>query len=458
MNKLIRVFGIGIILAMETLAFGQVNEMPKNKENLQWWTDSRFGMFIHFGLYSLPAEHAWYKSKEKMTNEEYQKYFDHFNPDLLEPEKWAKLAKQAGMKYMVITTKHHDGFCLWDSEFTDYKVTNTPYGKDIIGPVLEAFRKEGIRVGLYYSLLDWHHPEYTTDHKHPMRDNPEYVKLDKKRDMEIYQSYMQNQLRELLTKYGEIDLLFMDFSFPAQEGYSGKGAEDWDSKSLLSIARELQPQCLINDRMDLLDNPDAWDFRTPEQFMPEKWIEVNGVQVPWETCQTLNERWTYVKDEYAKWKSPGQIIHMLIETVSKGGNIILNVGPNGRGVIDPKSDELLTIVGDWMQLHSSSVYNCTQAPAYYLGPNGTLLTFNPVSNRLYVHLINYPYKEVKIYGIANKVAYAQFLHDASEIKIKKGKGAWLDNAEGNENSVTFTIPIEKPKVSIPVIEIFLTNE
>ena len=446
-----------LIACIPTLLCGQQMVEPtiEKKERMAWWTEARFGMFIHFGLYSLPAEHAWYKSKNNLTNAQYQKYFEHFNPDLLDAPAWAKIARQAGMKYMVITTKHHDGFCLWDSKFTDYKVTNTPYGKDIIRQVVDAFRKEDIRVGFYYSLIDWHHPEYTTDHKHPLRDDPDYVAMDKNRNMQKYREYMQNQVKELVTGYGQIDLLFMDFSFPAQEGYAGKGSDDWGSEELLKIVRQYQPQCIVNDRLDLLDDPVGWDFRTPEQFMPDKWVEMDGKKVPWEACHTLSEKWTYATAAHAQWKTEQQLIEMLIETVSKGGNILLNAGPNGRGEIDPKSRELLNGIVSWMHYNSRSIYGSTQAPDEIVAPNGTMLTYNQDNNRLYVHLIRYPYKEIKLTGLKGKVSYAQFLHDASEIKLKKQKGAWLDEVDDSQHTVTLSIPIEKPDVQIPVIEVIL---
>ena len=143
--------------------------MEQKLERMKWWTDARFGMFIHWGLYSLPARHEWVKNRERLTNDDYQKYFDHFDPDLFNPKEWAKMAKEAGMKYVVLTSKHHEGFCMWDSKFTDYKCTNTPAGRDLIREFVDAFRAEGLKIGFYYSLLDWHHPDYTIDRVHPQR-------------------------------------------------------------------------------------------------------------------------------------------------------------------------------------------------------------------------------------------------------------------------------------------------
>jgi len=178
------------------------------KGDWKWWVHDRFGLFIHWGLYALPARHEWVKNRERISDEDYQKYFDHFNPDLYDPTEWARAAKDAGMRYFVITTKHHEGFCLWDSQYTDYKVTNTPYGKDLLGPMVEAFRGEGLRVGFYHSLIDWHHPEYPVDRVHPMRDNEEERAKNAQRDVRKYAAYLHNQTRELLTQFGQVDLIF----------------------------------------------------------------------------------------------------------------------------------------------------------------------------------------------------------------------------------------------------------
>ena len=255
-------------------------ETPEQKaERMKWWTDARFGMFIHWGLYALPARHEWVKRYERMTNEEYEKYFSLFDPDMYDPHEWAKMAKQAGMKYAVITTKHHEGFCMFDSEYTDYKVTNTPYGKDIIKQWVEAFREEGLGIGFYYSLLDWHHPDYTIDRNHPQSasSDEEYDKLNKGRNMDNYRNYIKNQVRELLTNYGKIDIIWLDYSFPS--GKHGKGRDDWDSENLLKMVRELQPGIIVNDRLDLLDEDGGWDFTTPEQYKVSKWPEiVDGIK------------------------------------------------------------------------------------------------------------------------------------------------------------------------------------
>ena len=439
---------MAILLIISQMAPAQ---LPKETEaqktqRMKWWTDARFGMFIHWGLYALPARHEWVKNRERLTTEQYQKYFETFNPDMYNPKEWAKMAKDAGMKYVVLTAKHHEGFCLWDSKFTDYKSTNTPFGKDIIREYVDAFRAEGLKVGFYYSLIDWHHPDYTIDRNHPQRQDYDtaYTRLNKGKDMNRYREYMKNQVRELLTNYGEISIIWFDFSFP---GKNGKGRQDWDSENLLKLARSLQPGIIVDDRLDLRDVDGGWDFTTPEQYKVAKWPEVNGKRVPWETCQTFSGSWGYYRDE-TSWKSPAQLIELLSESVSKGGNLLLNVGPTARGTFDERARARLSSMGEWMKYNNRSIYNCTEAPAGFNAPANSILTYNPVTKRLYVHLLAYPMGSVTLENMADKVKYVQFLHDASEIRFTTGSNE-------TKNNLNLQLPVLKPPVEIPVLEIIL---
>lgn len=426
-------------------------QLPKETEaqriqRMKWWTDARFGMFIHWGLYALPARHEWVKNRERTTTEQYQKYFEMFNPDLYDPHEWAKMAKAAGMKYVVLTAKHHEGFCLFDSKFTDYKSTNTPYGKDLIKEYVEAFRAEGLKVGFYYSLIDWHHPDYTVDRNHPQRQETDtaYARLNKGRDMNKYREYMKNQVRELLTNYGEISIIWFDFSFP---GKNGKGHADWDSENLLKLTRSLQPGIIVDDRLDLREVEGGWDFTTPEQVKVAKWPEMNGKKIFWETCQTFSGSWGYYRDE-TSWKSPAQLIELLVESVSKGGNLLLNVGPTARGTFDLRAQDRLKSMGEWMKYNNRSVYGCTAAPEGFTAPPNTLLTYNSVTKRLYIHLLAYPMGSLSLPGMGDKIKYVQFLHDASEVQLRTAR----DN-EGSD--ITLNLPVIKPPVEIPVLEVFL---
>ena len=406
--------------------------------NTEWFTADRFGLFIHFGLYAEAARHEWVKSNEQISNEDYQKYFDHFDPDLYDPKAWAKAAKEAGMKYFIITTKHHEGFCLWDSKYTDYKVTNTPYGKDILKPMVEAFREEGLKVGFYHSLLDWHHPDYTVDAPHPMRNNQEYIAQDKDRDITRYADYLYNQVEELMTQFGKIDIIWFDFSVSPANGFAGKGKEIWQSERLLKMIRGYQPDIIINDRLQI-----DQDVKTPEQYQPREWLKVNGQPVVWEACQTLSGSWGYYRDEES-WKSTEMLIKMLVDSVSKGGNMILNVGPTGRGEFDYRAMNALKGIGAWMHYNSRSIYGCTAAPADLKCPEDCRFTYNPKTNRLYVHVFSWPFRHLHLDGFVGKVEYAQLLNDASEIRMEVGKdtnNGTIDTAFGS-NTLSLILPIK----------------
>ncbi len=411
--------------------------------DMQWFVESRFGMFIHWGLYALPARHEWIKHTEEIPDDAYAPYFTFFEPDLFDPKAWARMAREAAMKYVVITTKHHEGFCLFDSHYTDYKATNTPCGKDLIKEAVDAFRAEGLRVGFYYSLIDWHHPDFPIDALHPMRKHPDARKLNQSRDMARYRDYLFNQVRELLTNYGRIDIMWFDFSYPDAKlnDLGGKGKDDWHSEALLKLVRELQPHVIVDNRLDL--PPEMADIHTPEQFQPREWVTVDGKPVYWETCQTFSGSWGYHRDE-STWKSPEQLIQMLITSVSCGGNLLMNVGPTARGLFDPRAREALAVYRDWMALHGRSIYGCTQSE--FAAPEYGRLTQN--GKRLYAHLFAWPFKHLHLDGLAGKVEYAQLLNDASELPMR-------EDADPARATLTLELPVRKPEVVVPVVELFL---
>jgi alpha-L-fucosidase len=412
-----------------------------------WFVHDRFGLFIHWGLYALPARHEWVMQKEETAPEQYERYFDYFDPDLYDPTQWAEVAAAAGMKYCVVTSKHHEGFCLWDSALTDYKAPNSPAGRDLLRPLVEAFRAEGLRVGFYHSVIDWHHPQFVIDDVHALRNHPQRTQLNQQRDQTQYVEYLHGQVRELLTDFGHLDILWCDFSYPER----GKGRADWDSPRLYRMIRELQPHVMLNDRMDL---DDGWDVRTPEQWQPQSWITVDGQPVVWEACQTFSGSWGYHRDE-ASWKSVDQLVRMLVDTVSKGGNLLLNVGPTGRGELDRRALERLRGMGAWMRRHSRSIYGCTQAPAEFAVPADCRLTYHPEQKRLYVHLFAWPFRHLHLPGYAGKIAYAQLLNDASEVSLQ-AVSEHHQRVEGvAADSVVLELPVLQPDTPVPVIELFL---
>ena len=434
----------------------------KTPGNTEWFVHDRFGMFIHFGLYAMPARHEWIKTREKISEEKYQKYFDNFNPDLLDAKDWARQAKAAGMKYAILTTKHHEGFCLFDSQYTDYKSTNTPYGKDIVREYVDAFRAEGIHIGFYYSLIDWHHPDFPIDRLHPRRDDENARELDIGRDMKKYNEYMRNQVTELLTNYGKIDILWFDFSYskpdpanpskPWMQFDGGKGKNEWEAEELIKTARSLQPEIIIDNRTEI-----EQDIHTPEQYQPLEWLkdEKTGELLVWEACHTFSGSWGYYRDE-ASWKSPKMLIDMLVNTVSIGGNFLMNVGPTARGYFDHRAEAALKVYSEWMRYNSRSVYGCTMAEPEFTAPRGTRLTQSVDGKRLYIHLIEYPYAFLEMHNLAGKIEYAQFLHDASEILFTEGStGHFSEACTTGADMVFFRIPQPEPHIIDPVIEIFL---
>ncbi len=379
----------------------------------------RFGMFIHWGLYSIPARGEWVKSQERITTEEYQKYFDAFNPVDYDPKKWARMAREAGMKYAVLTTKHHDGFCLFDSKLTDYKATNTRAGRDLVREYVDAFRAEGLKIGFYYSLLDWHHPDYPMfgDRQHPMRDNEAYRDIAKTQDFSRYIDYFHGQVRELLTNYGKIDIMWFDFSY--QDAVNDMTGEKWQAAKLVKMIRQLQPDIMLDNRLDINRTEGNalgyGDFLSPEQILPRRGLrDAEGRPLPWEACITLNNHWGYCAADH-DYKQPADVVRALVECVSKNGNLILNVGPDARGNIPAESEIILRQVGEWMRLNGDSIYGCGAAEQEK--PEWGRYTCK--GNHLYAHILERGVGPVSLEGLQGKVKSARMLADGSEIDIAR---------------------------------------
>ncbi len=383
-------------------------------ERMKWFMDARFGMFIHWGLYAIPARGEWVKSQEKMTDEEYDKYFREFNPVNYDPRLWAKVAKDAGMKYAVLTTKHHDGFCLFDSRYTDYKATNTPAGRDLVREYVDAFRAEGLAIGFYYSLLDWHHEDYPAygDWNHPMRDNEKYK--NKSHNFDRYVEYMHNQVEELMTNYGKIDIIWFDFSYGSLTG------EAWRATELVKMIKKYQPHIIIDNRLGgniKAAEPEiyAGDFANPEQILPPEGItNVKGEPIPWEANITLNNNWGYHADDN-DYKSVRQVVHAIVECVSKGGNLLLNVGPNAKGEIPEPSLKILAEVGKWMNANGESIYGCGKADL----PKPEWGRYTQKGNMLYAHIYERGIGPINLRGLNGKIAKARLLADGSELKLER---------------------------------------
>jgi alpha-L-fucosidase len=274
--------------------------------------------------------------------------------------------------------------------------------------------------------------------------------MNKNRDVRKYAAYLHAQVRELLTTFPEVDILWTDFSYPGQDykGMPGKGYDDWQSETLYKIIRELRPKIILNNRMDLDDVPA--DIHTPEQFQPVEWVHVNGEPVVWEACQTFSGSWGYHRDEMT-WKSPEQLIRLLVNTVSLGGNLLMNVGPTARGTFDQRALDSLHVYAEWMRLHSRAIYGCTQSP--FAAPPDVRYTQN--GDRLYVHIFAWPFRHLHLPGLAGQVKYAQLLNDGSEVIMQEGGALGHWGADAPSDALTLNLPVIKPDVVVPVVELFL---
>ncbi len=335
---------------------------------MKWWHEAKFGMFVHWGLYSTVGRHEWVMEDEGIPAKEYELLADNFKPKPNPARDWARLAKRAGMKYMVMTTKHHEGFCLFDSKLTDYCATKRGPKRDLVREYVDAARAEGLRFGFYYSLMDWHHP----DGARCMTDESARRR---------FVAYIHGQVKELMTNYGKVDVLWYDVPWPLD-------AKGWESVEMNTMVRKLQPDIILNNRSKIPE-----DFDTPEQR-----VEASANR-PWESCQTLNDSWGYHIND-TNWKSPTTVIRTLIRCARDGGNYLLNIGPTEDGSIPPVSAQILTTVGDWVAKHSDTIRNSDNCQPR----RGQYLSYTRRGNTLYAHVHYWPGETVVLANFLNKVS------------------------------------------------------
>lgn len=307
----------------------QMKLVDNRIKRMAWWHEARFGMFVHWGLYSQTGRHEWVMNAERIPVPEYEKLAATWHPKPGAARKWAALAARAGMKYMVLTTKHHEGFCLWDSKLTDYCATKRGPGRDLVKEYVDACREYGLKVGFYYSLMDWHHP-----------DGHACARDEKARRRFV--DYTYGLVRELMSNYGKIDILWYDVSWPL------KGADKWESARINAMARKLQPNILINDRSQLPE-----DFGTPEEHIVAQSSE-NGRG--WEACMTFNGAWGFMDTPDEDWHGPRAVLAMLNQCTSGKGNLLLNIGPKADGSVPRQAIERLSAVGAWLKKNGEAVY------------------------------------------------------------------------------------------------------
>lgn len=336
-----------------------------DEKRLEWFRKARYGMFIHWGLYAQLGRHEWVMNRERIPLAEYEKLADTWKPGKCPARAWATLAKEAGQRYMVMTTKHHEGFCLFGSELTDYNAVKRGPGRDLVGEYVEACRAEGLRVGFYYSLMDWHHPDGARcahDEKARLR----------------FIDFIHGQIRELLSNYGKIDILWYDVSWPLD-------AAGWESHRMNRMAFELQPGIIINNRNQL-----PGDFGTPEQHItPEQ-----GGRM-WEACMTFNDSWGYTPID-TDWKDGRAVVGMLRQVAAGGGNLLLNIGPAPDGSVPAPCPKVLREVGAWLGKYGASIYDATDP---FQGEWSPLGAFTRKGDTLYFHCSRWPGTELAIGGL-----------------------------------------------------------
>ena len=410
-----------------------------------WFDTARFGMFIHWGLSSVRGwELSWpmvggnfaLPHCQNVAITDYYASADSFDPTHYDPREWARLAKRLGMQYAVLTTKHHDGFALFDTRLSSFSVMQAPYGKDIVRAWADAFRAEGLRLGVYFSLSDWHHPDYPPFTEAFKPYNFANLPQPTPEQWARYLDVLFGQVRELLSNYGRLDVIWFDGQWERIP------ADRWKPDELRALIKSLQPEILINDRL-----PECGDFDTPEQFIPPQ-----PLARPWETCMTINESWGYNPSD-THYKSPRQLVHALCEVAGKGGNLLLNLGPMGDGRLPAEQLERVEPVAGWMAAHGESIVGTMPGlePWQFYGPSTRR------GDRLYLHLLMRPYETVCVRGVPIKrirsvqaLATGQALPYTTRCAILDG---FLNSDPMGELSITVPEPVIDPYATVIAVDL-----
>jgi alpha-L-fucosidase len=375
---------------------------PDHERRIEWWRHAKFGMFIHLGLYSILGREAWAMGDEDIPVREYEQLASQFRPLPNAPRNWARLARAAGMRYMVLTTKHHEGFCLFDTKLTDYCAPKYAAGRDVVREFVDAARAEGLRVGFYYSLMDWHHPDWCNA-------------KDDSAARDRFVSYIHGQLRELMSNYGKVDILWYDMPVPLD-------ALGWHSEEMNRMVLHLQPDIVINNRNLLFG-----DFSTPEQ-------STQAGKADWESCMTMNDSWGYIPNDH-NWRSSQQLLQNLVECARDGGNYLLNIGPMPDGTVPAASVERLQTIGGWLQRNGEAVY-ATQRCNF---PHGNVGVYTCKRSTLFVHIYFWPGQRMTVGGVKFKVCSARFLASGLPVKVtQRGTQLIFSNlpAQSPDNPIT----------------------
>ncbi|MFN9215267.1 MAG: alpha-L-fucosidase [Gemmatimonadota bacterium] len=412
-------------------------------DRMAWWREARFGMFIHFGLYSGPGgewhgtptgSHEWMRHNARIPDDEYRRLADAFAPAALDADAWVRAARDAGQRYVVLTTKHHEGFALFHSDVSRYTTAHTPLRRDVCAEVARACRAHGLELGWYYSIMDWHHPDYLPRREWESRDATGA-------DFARYVAFMKAQLHELLTRYGDVAVLWFD----------GQWESTWTHAAALELeayCRRLMPGVIINDRIDVAP-PEApppgyrraGDYVTPELTVPERGLPGQD----WETCMTMNRNWGYAKDD-PDFKSVPTLVKLLVETASKGGNLLLNVGPDGDGRIPPPSLEGLAGMGAWLRTNGRAIHGTVASPFAAPLPRAAGAAPVRVTRReraLHLFLETWEGGPVVLPGVREA---------PRSVRVLGAEGtpvAWARTPDG----IALTMPERGPDLLVPVVEV-----
>jgi len=416
---------------------------------MSWWREARFGMFIHWGLYSVPAGEwngktgygEWIRTSAEIPLEMYDRFRPRFNPVKFDADAWVKMASDAGMKYIVITSKHHDGFCMFDTKQTDFNIMTTPFSRDPMTELAADCKKYGLKFCFYHSIMDWHHPDYL-----PRRDWEKYRTVQGA-DFDRYVAYMKAELKELLTNYGDIGVLWFD----------GEWERTWNEKygrEIYNYVRGLQPDILVNNRvgagrldMEGLTREGAFggDFGTPEQQIPATWL----AGVDWETCMTMNDHWGYNKAD-RNFKSAKELIRMLVDIASKGGNYLLNIGPTAEGLFPQESIDRLAAIGQWMKVNGESIYGTGASPFRHLPWGRCTRKTTPAGTILYLHVFDWPDNgKLLLSGVLNTPGKAFLLADPKRKPL---------NVVRREDALMISLPKAAPDTVNSVIALELQGK
>jgi alpha-L-fucosidase len=430
------------LLSLVALAALQtpLTETPAQHDaRMNWWREARLGMFIHWGLYSIPAgkwgnetgHGEWIRDSAQIPLEEYNKLQPQFNPTKFDADAWAKMAKDAGMKYLVLTSKHHDGFALFDSKFTDWDVMNTPFRRDIVKELAQACRKHGVKLALYHSIMDWHHPDYL-----PRRPWERGTRSVQGADFDRFVKYLHNQVTEILTKYGDIAVVWFD----------GEWESTWNDnygRALYNLCRRLQPKTIINNRVaknreSIVDDGKIriGDYATPEQYIPATGLP----GVDWETCMTMNDHWGYNAANH-NWKSSKDLIRNVVDVASKGGNYLLNVGPKADGTFPQESVDRLKDIGRWMRVNGDAIYGTTASPFKALPWEGRVTR---KGSKLFLHVFEWPRDgRIELPGLAGDVKGAHVLGNKGNLKFSRsGPSVVIDGPRAGHDPIATVIEVE----------------